>query len=69
MGQKSEKHARRAQSSNRKGIRSERALRKSLLAVGILLAVMVRYLLLLLIAVLGRQFLLMFSNKSSTHER
>ena len=40
------KRSRRAQSSNRKGIRSERALRKSLLAVGILLAIMVRYLLL-----------------------
>ena len=37
------KRSRRAQSSNRKGIRSERALRKSLLAGGILLAIMVRY--------------------------
>ena len=43
---KSGKRSRRAQSSNCKGIRSERALRKSLLAVGILLAIMVRYLLL-----------------------
>ena len=40
---KSGKRSRRAQFSNRKGIRSRRDYRKSLLAVGILLAIMVRY--------------------------
>ena len=40
---KSGKRSRRAQSSNRKGIRSRRDHRKALLAVGVLLAIMVRY--------------------------
>ena len=40
---KSGKRSRRAQPSNRKGIRSERDYRKALLAVGVLLAIMVRY--------------------------
>ncbi len=40
---KSGKRSRRAQPSNRKGIRSRRDYRKALLAVGVLLAIMVRY--------------------------
>ncbi len=40
---KSGKRSRRAQSSNRKGLRLRRDYRKALLAVGILLAIMVRY--------------------------